>query len=211
MTRSKPSSPPPVNPIHLARPVSAVTNRTLCGIEFAPQVKRTRSVAKATCATCLAIARAAAKAAPASDLPTPRPAPVLPRRKNSRRKGAVGEREFADLLQKNGWPNARRGQQRSGVDQADVIDGPVGYHFEVKRVENLNVWKAMEQAERDAKPDVKLPVVAMRRNGTDWLAVLPMKELLHLLRWHERGQPVQTSAGVLEGYTVVEDAPEFLS
>lgn len=72
MTRSKPSSPPPVNPIHLAQDV-----HTFCGIVLAPSVKRTRSAAKATCATCLAITRAADKPAPPHDLPIPRPCPVL--------------------------------------------------------------------------------------------------------------------------------------
>lgn len=32
----------------------------------------------------------------------------------------MGEREFADLLKAHGWPNARRGQQRSGVDRAVI-------------------------------------------------------------------------------------------
>ncbi len=108
-----------------------------------------------------------------------------PRRKNSRAKGKTGELEFKELLREAGWPNARRGQQRAGVDQADVIDGPPGVHFEVKRVENLNVWAAHEQATRDA-PAGHVPVVAMRRNRSSWLAVLPMHELLQLLRQNRR-------------------------
>lgn len=112
--------------------------------------------------------------------------PEIPKSVNSRRKGASGEREFAEELRRNGWPNARRGQQRSGVDQADVIDGPPGVHWEVKRVEALNVWKAMAQAQRDA-PAGALPAVAMRRNNGAWLAVVPLDAFLALLRAAEPG------------------------
>jgi len=102
------------------------------------------------------------------------------RRINSRAKGAAGEREFAAVLRAAGWPTARRGQQRSGLDQADVIDGPREVHWEVKRVEALSVWAAAAQAARDAGPG-EVPVVAMRRNGGDWLAVVPLTFLLQVL------------------------------
>jgi len=105
------------------------------------------------------------------------------RRINSRAKGAVGEREFAELLRVSGWPGAKRGQQRSGLEQADVVDGPERVHWEVKRVESLNVWQAFEQAARDARHE--LPVVAMRRNKSRWLAVLPLEDLLTMLRARE--------------------------
>lgn len=98
---------------------------------------------------------------------------------NGRQKGARGEREWAEFLRDHGWPHARRGQQRSGVDQADVIDGPLGYHWEVKRVEQLNVWAALRQAERDAGENV--PAVAMRRNRTPWVVVLPAEHALELI------------------------------
>lgn len=104
---------------------------------------------------------------------------------NSRQKGARGERELAAFLASFGWSNARRGQQRSGVDQADVIDGPPGVHFECKRVQNLNFWAAHEQATADAPPGV-LPVVAARRNNGQWLALLPLDALLRLLGGVER-------------------------
>lgn len=113
--------------------------------------------------------------------------PVRRRGVNGRAKGKTGELEFKDLLREHGWADARRGQQRSGVDQADVIGGPPGVHFEVKRVEALNVWAAFEQAERDA-PAGTTPVVAMRRNRSRWLAVLPIEVLLELLRRDGRAE-----------------------
>lgn len=52
-------------------------------------------------------------------------------------------------------------------------------HFEVKRVETFNVWKALAQAERDCGD--KTPVVAFRRNRGGWYAALPMHRLFDLL------------------------------
>lgn len=109
---------------------------------------------------------------------------------NSNRKGKVGEREFAEFLRAAGWPNARRGQQRAGVDQPDVIGGPQGVHFEVKRVQSLNLGAAMRQATRDAGAG-EVPVVAHRRNGEAWLATLPLDALLSLLRLAERAGEFQ--------------------
>lgn len=98
---------------------------------------------------------------------------------NSRRKGANGERAFRDYLRERGI-EARRGQQFSGSpDSPDVISSLSGVHWEVKRVERLEIHKAIEQAQRDAGD--KLPVVAFKANRKDWLAILPMDKLMDLL------------------------------
>ena len=100
---------------------------------------------------------------------------------NSRAKGKVGELEFRDVLRSEGWLDAKRGQQRSGLEEADVVGGPVALHFEVKRVQNLNLRVAYAQADRDAA-GVKLPVVVHRRNGEPrWLATLDARTLLRMV------------------------------
>ena len=124
------------------------------------------------------------------------------RRLNSRAKGAAAEREFAALLRINGYVEARRGQQRSGVDCADVIDGPPHVHFEIKRVERLALRAAVAQAERDAPPGA-VPVVATRWNGGEWLAIVPAAWLLRLLRAPER--PSDVSPGPTEGSAPASD------
>lgn len=113
--------------------------------------------------------------------------------KMQRNKGKVGEREVAEIIKQFGWP-ARRGQQRSGVDQADVIDGPPGWHFEVKRTERLNLHKAVAQAKRDA-PKGDAPVVVTRRNMGQWLAVVDFALLLDL---------IATKLNAARGVAVVE-------
>lgn len=99
---------------------------------------------------------------------------------NSRQKGAKGEREFAAVLREAGY-EARRGQQFSGSpDSPDVVTN-LPYHFEVKRVEHFNAYKAMEQAVRDSDP-VKTPIVAHRRNKCEWLAVMRMSDFLRMVK-----------------------------
>ena len=86
---------------------------------------------------------------------------------NSKKKGSRGELEFANLCKAEGF-DVRRTQQYCGNtgDAADCV-GLEGIHIEVKRVEALNVDKAMDQARRDCKND-DLPIVAHRKNGTKW-------------------------------------------
>lgn len=101
---------------------------------------------------------------------------------NSRAKGARGERAWRDLLREHGWTTARRGQQYSGSpDSPDVVCPELeGVHWEVKCVERLNLGDAMSQATRDAGE--RMPVVAHKRNRTDWLVTMRAADFLRLLR-----------------------------
>lgn len=107
---------------------------------------------------------------------------------NSRQKGARGEREWRDQLRNEGF-DARRGQQFSGgSDSPDVIcDSLPGIHWEVKRVERGNPYDWIMQAKRDAG-DSKMPIVAHKRNGEDWLCILRAEDFFQLIR--ETNQPL---------------------
>ncbi len=110
--------------------------------------------------------------------PKPEPAPI-----NSRQKGAAAERELASWLRDRGV-EARRGQQfKGGGDSPDVVCGGVmsDIHLEVKRVEAGNLYRWYEQACRDAGM-LKIPVVAHRKNGKPWLAIIDLRDLLNLLK-----------------------------
>lgn len=97
---------------------------------------------------------------------------------NSRDKGARGERQWADVLREHGF-DARRGQQFSGIEGEDVVSN-LPIHWEVKRVERLNVQAAVDQAVRDAAPD-KLPAVAHRRNRCEWNVTMRAADFFILL------------------------------
>lgn len=102
---------------------------------------------------------------------------------NSREKGKRGELELAAFLRERGF-EARRGQQFSGgSDSPDVVcPAMFGLHLECKRTERLQLYAALTQARDDAGAD-KIPVVAHRQNGKEWVAILPLDKFLELVSW----------------------------
>lgn len=100
---------------------------------------------------------------------------------NARRKGKVGEREFAALLRDEGF-DARRGVQFSGgADSPDVVSDALRFlHFEVKRTQALNLADACAQAEGDCGG--KPWVVAHRRNRAPWLITMTAEVFFKFLR-----------------------------
>ena len=112
------------------------------------------------------------------------------RKINSRAKGAAAEREFAKMLRgymrPDGTPvEARRGCQYSGRpdgSSCDVVHNIEGVAFECKRIERFTpalAYAAVDQSRADAGDNT--PVVGWRTNRREWLAILPMHELLNLL------------------------------
>lgn len=100
-------------------------------------------------------------------------------------KGAGAEHELAEVFSAAGFPAARGRLQRwlGGRRVADVVLPPALrrlFHVEAKRVERLNVHRALEQARRDAGH--RVPVLAHRRNRGGWYATLPLDALLALVR-----------------------------
>ncbi len=94
-------------------------------------------------------------------------------------KGKRGEREAAAEIRRLFGTDATRGRQFSGSpDSPDIVTGLVDVHFEVKRVESLQIYPAIEQATSDA--GCQVPVVLHRRNGKPWLAIVPLDQLSRL-------------------------------
>lgn len=100
----------------------------------------------------------------------------------SRRKGKNGELELAHVMQDFGFADCHRSAQRAGsIESADIVGLP-GLHPEVKRVEHLNLRKAMEQAVRDSNGSDDIPTVFHRRNGESWLVTLRLEDFLPLYK-----------------------------
>lgn len=108
-----------------------------------------------------------------------------PLRAQPRSKGNRAEREIIDLLRALGWTGARRNFQSGGQGGGDVIGGPADVHLEVKHRERAEIWTWIQQAEDEARP-TDLPLVAFRRNRSQWYAAVPLEELLALLALRER-------------------------
>ncbi len=106
---------------------------------------------------------------------------------NSRAKGAKGERELAGKLKEYGY-KCRRGQQFSGIEGEDVV-GLDYIHIECKRVQSLNLDKAMEQAKRDAQ-EGQLPAVFHRKNNKKWKVTMEMDDWIKLYNEYYSGKKI---------------------
>jgi Holliday junction resolvase len=100
----------------------------------------------------------------------------------SRDKGKRGERELAEELRSHGLTARRGAQYQGGPDSPDVVCEELAkhVHFECKRAERLDLEGALLQAELDA--DGRIAVVAHRKNGREWCAILPLSHLIALVK-----------------------------
>lgn len=97
----------------------------------------------------------------------------------SLRKGKIGEREAAAELRRLFGVEARRGRQFAGGDDSpDVVTAIADVHFEVKRVEDFRLYRALDQAIGDAGS--KVPVVLHRMNQRPWVAIVRLDDLPRL-------------------------------
>ena len=111
-------------------------------------------------------------------------------------KGKRGERLWASFCREQGYDVHRTAQYRGNTGAAGDVEGLPYIHCEVKYVQALNIAKAMEQSESDAKatfkerlhskqtgmitnaevhfePDlVILPIVASKRTKEPWLVTM---------------------------------------
>lgn len=96
---------------------------------------------------------------------------------NSKQKGNRGEIELLSLLRAKGLDAVRNDQRYiGGKDNPDIALHASGkaYHLEVKRTEKLNIWAAIEQAQRDAEKAI--PVVVFRRNRSPWMVCVSLND-----------------------------------
>lgn len=100
---------------------------------------------------------------------------------NGKAKGSAGERELANKLKEHGF-SARRTQQFCGAaGDADITCQELSsYHIECKRVEKLNIDKAMDQALNDCHNAT--PVCMHRRNHKPWLVTMYLEDWISLVK-----------------------------
>ena len=101
---------------------------------------------------------------------------------NSKQKGKNGELEICRILKKHGF-DVRRSVQYNGKAEDGLGDivGLDGIHAEIKRVEALNLSKAMEQSQRDAKDD-EIPMVFHRKNREPWYVTMKLEDWVKLYK-----------------------------
>lgn len=100
---------------------------------------------------------------------------------NSRDKGARYERHIAHRIREWGYDAERGCQHAGGKDSPDVKHNMEGIHIEAKKVEKLNIWKALEQSERDAG-EGETPIVVFSRNRAKDYVALPFEDFMNMYR-----------------------------
>lgn len=103
----------------------------------------------------------------------------------SRDKGRRGEQEVARIFREAGF-DVDRVPNSGGLRVKGDLTGLEGFHLEVKRQERLCIPEWLSQAHEEAG-EGEIPTLIFRqskRPGSvgDWQAVLPLADLLELLR-----------------------------
>lgn len=110
---------------------------------------------------------------------------------NSKRKGKNGELEAVRFLRAMGYEVHRTAQFNGNTEEgAADIAGMPGIHWEVKRVQRLNIDDALNQAIRDAKTQGKgdIPIVLHRKNHAAWKVTMDAEDFCNnFLREWESG------------------------
>ena len=104
---------------------------------------------------------------------------------NSRDKGARFERTVAQMLRDYGYEAERGCQHAGGVNSPDVKHNLKGIHIEAKNVEALNIWKALEQSERDAG-ETEMPIVVFKRNRSKVYVAVSFEDFMTLYQAYEK-------------------------
>lgn len=105
--------------------------------------------------------------------------------RSQQRKGADREKELTSILRRAGYPVSWGGSMTYGT--VPDVSGLPGVHIECKRVEQLNIVKAMEQAAKDAdRFRDGAPAVFHRRNQKPWLVTMRLSDWLQLYAATER-------------------------
>lgn len=95
-------------------------------------------------------------------------------------KGARGEREICTLIREHLGIKAVRNLMQTREGGADIKLNP--YSIEVKRRARIGlVYDWMNQARAECLGEER-PLVVCRADGKEWLAIMPIEELLRLIR-----------------------------
>lgn len=119
---------------------------------------------------------------------------------NSYVKGRKGMNDFRHLLNKKfGCSYHRTAQTERQHCKADlqkkwgtkitIIDS---IHWEIKNLKKCSVYKHLEQAQSDNPDPMKVPVVGLKANDEDWIAILKADDFFnYLLKIEEQKEEIQ--------------------
>ena len=103
---------------------------------------------------------------------------------NSKKKGNIGEHTFAKWLRSNGIKAFKDAASGGSIQKGD-IHNDLDYSMEVKTVKALNLKKAWEQVNRDARLARNMPLLAVHFDGMrsdEWIIAISSEDWLELIQ-----------------------------
>mgnify|MGYP000091350381 CR=1 FL=1 len=89
---------------------------------------------------------------------------------NSKQKGKRGELEWVHRLKGEGYEAERTVQYKGSLESFDVESNCPIKRYEVKRVQNLNVYAVMDKSRQEAQGEAF--ALAWRKDGGKWVVVM---------------------------------------
>jgi hypothetical protein len=100
--------------------------------------------------------------------------------KYQRNKGRRSEQQAAELWRKIGFPFCRRNisqyQERSGRDLVNTEP----YLVQIKVGANPSIWKALREAQAEAKKD-EIPLAMVKRDRGEWVVVMGWRSFTRVM------------------------------
>lgn len=101
---------------------------------------------------------------------------------NAKAKGNKFEKEIAYRIREIDTTASRNYGSGSGQAKSDVHNA-LGYELECKHVERINIWNAIQEAERHAEQAHSIPTVIFKRNRTpEPYVAIPLWHFIELVK-----------------------------
>lgn len=114
----------------------------------------------------------------------------MPKKINSKKKGARFERELSSRLREHGYDCRRTAQYCGNTGDASDVIGLPGLHIEAKHCEQMRLYEWIAQAKNDAARGCKglLPAVFHRKNNAEILVTMELDSFMEIYREYEAGR-----------------------
>ncbi|MBR2434836.1 MAG: hypothetical protein IKB22_05130 [Lentisphaeria bacterium] len=121
----------------------------------------------------------------------------MPKKINSKQKGARFERLLASRFREYGYEARRTAQYCGNTGDASDVVGLPGIHAEAKHCEQMRLYDWMAQAKRDAEAGggKTLPAVFHKKNNAEILVTMTLDDWMNLYNEWQAGQYLNEANG----------------
>lgn len=111
----------------------------------------------------------------------------MPKKINSKQKGARFERELASKFREHGYEARRTAQYCGNTGDASDVIGLPGIHIEAKHQEKMYLYDWIAQAKADSAGSDNLPAVFHKKNRSAILVTMELDDFMQIYREYEAG------------------------